>query len=350
MTESKKSATMEELLSSKKRTLKTFRRGEVVEGTVISADRKEVFVDLGSKSEGIIDSREIEEDLDPIYELEVGDKVVATVVQTENDQGYTILSLKKAQGERVWRKVEKAFENKEVLPAKVVDSNKGGLVVELLEGLRGFVPFSHLTSFSPDSSKPSLLNKTLKLQVIELNRAINRLVLSERLADLVSDPQTKDFFKDLKPGQKLKGAVTAIHPFGIFVELDSRIEGLVHISEMCWGRIDSPEGMVEVGDEVEVEVMDIDRKEGKVGLSMRALQENPWEKIAETYKVGDKVSGTITKTVSFGAFVRLPEGIEGLIHVSETAGPLYEGDEVEVVVINLEPKEQKLGLSVKQLK
>lgn len=357
----KKSATMAELLSNTNRTLKTFRYGEVVEGTVISVGRKEVFVDLGSKSEGIISEREFEDETDSIAGLDVGDTVVASVTQTENDQGYIILSLKRAQGERSWREVEEAFENETVLEAKVVDSNKGGLVVELASGLRGFVPFSHLNSGTSlprsDPSKTDLLRgdspplgQTLSVRVIELNRPINRLVFSEKLATLLSDPKTKEFFAGLKPDKKLKGTVTSIFPFGVFVKLKPGVEGLVHISEMSWQRIDHPSEIVKAGDEIEVVVLSINREQGKLALSMKPLRKNPWEEVAEKYKVGEHVVGTITKMAPFGAFVKLPEGVEGLIHVSETTGPLVEGEEVEAVIINLEPEKRKLGLSVKRLK
>ena len=344
---------MEELWSNTNRTLRTFRYGDIVEGTVIAVGRKEVFVDLGSKSEGVISGREFEEEADSISGLKVGDKVLAAVLQTENDQGYIILSLKKAQGERAWRNVEEAFREGTTLEVKVIDFNKGGLVVEY-QSLSGFVPFSHLNPHRFDSANPesaqNLLGQTLKVRVIELNRAINRLVFSEKLADLLSNPQTKKFFESLKPEKKLKGTVTAIFPFGAFVELAPGVEGLLHISEMCWGRIESPEELVKVGDQVEVVVLSVNRERGQLALSLRALQPNPWEELTKKYKVGDRVKGEITRIAPFGAFVRLPEGIEGLIHVSETTGPLTEGEKVEAVIINLEPEKQKLGLSVKKLK
>jgi len=351
---------MNQLLASTNCTLKTFCYGEVVEGTVISAARKEVFVDIGSKSEGIISSREIEDDPDSIAGLKVGDKVIATVVQTENDQGYTILSLKKAQSERSWREVEEAFHHKTPLEVKVIDFNKGGLVVELPAGLRGFVPFSHLTN-SASSALPSsptfhsqpptsMLGQTLKVRVIEINRGLNRLVLSEKLAGLLADPKVKDFFEKLKPGQKLTGRVISIFPFGVFVELIPGVEGLVHISEIGWERIGHPQKVVKEGDKVKVVVLSVDKEQGQLALSMRALAENPWRKVAKKLKVGETVSGTVSKIAPFGAFLKLPEGIEGLIHVSETTGPLAEGEEVEAVIINFEPEKQKLGLSVKQLK
>ncbi len=342
---------MEELLLSKERTLRTFRRGEVVEGVVISVGRKEVFVDLGSKSEGVISGREFEDEIDSISGLKVGDTVIATVTQTENDQGYTILSLKRAQNERAWREVEEAFKNETVLEAKVVDSNKGGLVVELASGLRGFVPFSHLNMSNPSNTTDTPpLGQTLSVRVIEINRALNRLVFSEKLATLLSDPEIKKFFANLQPEKKMKGTVTSIFPFGVFVELIPGVEGLVHISEISWQRLEHPSEVVKIGDEVEVTVLSINKEQGKLALSMRSLRGNPWQEVTKKHQVGDTVTGIVTKTVPFGAFVKLPEGVEGLIHVSETTGPLAEGEKVEAVIINLEPEKQKLGLSIKQLK
>ena len=346
MAKSKSPQTMEELLSDTNRTLKTFRYGEVVEGTVISVGRKEVFVDLGSKSEGVISGREFEDGMHSITNFEVGDTVVASVTQTENDQGYIILSLKKARGERSWREVEEAFKNETALEVKVVDSNKGGLVVELPAGLRGFIPFSHLNS---ETSGSPPLGETLAVRVIELNRPINRLLFSEKLATLFSDPKIKKFFESIKPNERLKGTVTSLFPFGIFVRLHPGVEGLVHISEISWQRIGHPSEVVKSGDEVEVTVLSINKEQGKLALSMRSLQKNPWQEVSEKYKVGDIVTGIVTKTTSFGAFVRLSEGVEGLVHVSETTGPLEIDQEVKVVVINLEPEKRKLGLSVKRL-
>jgi len=343
---------MEELLSSTNRTLKTFRYGEVVEGTVITVGRKEVFIDLGSKSEGIISEREFEDETDSISGLEVGDTVVASVTQTENDQGYIILSLKRAQGERSWREVEEAFKNETALDAKVVDSNKGGLVAEITSGLRGFIPFSHLNSRPglKEEGGQDFIGQTLKVRVIELDRPVNRLVFSEKLATLLSDPKVKKFFEDLKPNEKLKGVVTSIFPFGVFVRVLQGVEGLVHISEISWQRIDHPSEVVKVGDEIEVVVLSVNREQGKLSLSMKPLSKNPWDELTKTRKVGEQIVGTVTKTVPFGAFVKLSEGIEGLIHVSETVGPLAEGEEVRAVIINLEPEKRKLGLSIKQLK
>ena len=340
---------MDELLMDTNRTLRTFRYGEVVEGTVISIGRKELFVDLGSKSEGIISGREFEDGIDAIAGLQVGDTIVASVTQTENDQGYIILSLKKARSERSWRGVEEALKKNTSLTVKVVDSNKGGLVVESEEGLRGFVPFSHLNNPPKPEEAQGLLGQKLQVHVIELNRALNRLVFSEKLATFLSDPKIKKFFAGLKPDKKLKGNVTSIFPFGVFVKPHPGVEGLVHISEISWQRIDHPSEVVKIGEEVEVVVLSVNREQGKLALSMKPLRKNPWEELANKRKVGETVVGTVTKTVPFGAFVKLPEGVEGLIHVSETVGPLAEGEEVKAVIINLEPEKRKLGLSIKQL-
>lgn len=331
--------------------LNPLKPGQLVEGRVVSVARNEVFVDLAAKSEGIISGRTSEEDLELAKTLRVGDKILATVIQSENDQGYIVLSLKRAAPEMAWRRASEALESGETLEARVVDFNKGGLVVEW-ETLRGFVPFSHLATkhqeFANLERAGELLEKTLAVKVIEMDRALSRLVLSEKRA-AVDEEKLKGFFQKIKDRPSVRGKITAIFPFGVVVELAKGVEGLLHIGEMDWVRVEDPSEVFKVGDEVEVTVLGFDEQEGKLRLSQKALKENPWQKIAEKYKVGSKVKGTVSKIVPYGAFVRLPEGIEGLIHVSETTGPLVEGEEVEAAVINLEPEKQKLGLSVKKL-
>lgn len=326
--------------------------GQLVEGRVVSVGRNEVFVDLVAKSEGIISGRTSEEDLDLAKSLRVGDKILATVVQSENDQGYIVLSLKRAAPEMGWRRAQEAFKGGEPIKVKAVDFNKGGLVVEW-ETLRGFVPFSHLATKHQEFADPEktneLLGEALTVKIIEMDRSLSRLVLSEKRA-AVNEAKLKDFFQKIKGRPSVNGRITAIFPFGVVVELAEGVEGLLHIGEMDWVRIEDPSDVFKVGDAVEVTVLGFDEQEGKLRLSQKTLKENPWQKILEKYKVGDRVTGTVRKIAPYGAFLRLPEGIEGLIHVSETTGPLAEGEEVEAVIINLEPEKQKLGLSIKRLK
>lgn len=346
---------MGELLSSTKSTLKTFRYGDLVEGRVISMSRSQAFVDLGAKSEGIIGGRKgvREREYEDVSTLTVGDRVLAKVLQSENDQGYIVLSLKKAATESAWRQVLLAEESGGVLPVTVTDSNRGGLVVEY-EGLSGFIPFSHLqdlTSSPSETSLPSsLLRQTLKVKVIETDRASNRIVFSQKLAAFSADSELKNFLKRIARQKKVKGKVVSLLPFGAMVKIADRVEGLLHVSELSWARVDHPEEVLKVGDNVEVAVLGFDESQGRLSLSMKALSNNPWDGIAKQYQVGQKLRGTITKVVPFGAFLKLAEGVEGLIHVSETIGPLEVGEKVEAVIINLEPKKRRLGLSVKKLK
>lgn len=343
---------MKELVTQTGFTLNPLKSGQLIEGRVVSVARNEVFVDLAAKSEGIISGHTSEEDLELAKNLQVGDKVLATVVQSENDQGYIVLSLKRAAPEMAWRRAQEALKSGEILEVKVVDFNRGGLVVEW-ETLRGFVPFSHLATehqeFASLEKAGELLGKRLSVKAIELDRSLSRLVLSEKRA-AVDEKKLKEFFQKIKDQPSVSGKVTAVFPFGVVVKLADGVEGLLHIGEMDWVRVEDPQEVFKLGDRVEATVLGFDEQEGKLRLSQKALKENPWQKITESYQVGDKVKGTVSKIVPYGAFLRLPEGIEGLIHVSETTGPLTEGEEVEAVIINLEPEKQKLGLSVKQLK
>lgn len=354
MTESKKAQTMAELLLSTKGPLKTFSYGEVVEGVVTSTGRNQVFVDLRAKSEGIISNRQNSKrqnskrqnyrEPENISHLKVGETVVAKVVQSENDQGYIVLSLNSASAERSWRRVMAAEENGEVLEVLVTDDNKGGLVVDY-QSLSGFIPFSHL--LTPASPR---LGQTITVKVIETDRALNRIVFSEKLAAFSTDADLKNLLKEVAGQKEITGEVLQLLPFGAVMKVADRLEGFLHVSEMSWQRVGSPEEVLSVGDRVPVSVLGFDEAQGRLSLSRKRLGKNPWETVEKKYQRHQKVTGTITKIVPFGAFLKLPEGVEGLIHVSETTGPLKVGETVEAVIINFEPERQKLGLSIKRLK
>ncbi len=359
----KESSAMSRLIDQKGLDMKRLQPGELIEGIVITVSHGEVLVDVGAKSEGMISGSELT-DADNIHKnLKPGDKVLAKVVQVENNQGYIVLSFKKADGERKWKDADDAIANGSTIEAVVIEYNKGGLLADCL-GLRGFIPLSHLdrVHFSQDIAKfaagseaelreslKTLSGKVLKVKVIELDKEKNRFVLSEKDAlSSYSDEARNKRLAEIKTGDKLEGIVTGIMPFGVFIDLDG-VEGLVHISEIAWEKVGHPSQYFSVGKTIEVLVLGVDEKTQKLALSVKRLSPNPWETVEEKYPVGSKVKGKVSKIVPFGAFVTIEKGLDGLIHVSETDGPLAEGEEVETIVTQVDGKNQKLALSVRQL-
>lgn len=343
-------ASMDELLAKTGKSLKILRHGDVVEGRVVSIARANVLIDLKAKSEGIVSSRELAENPGLYKNLKVGDTVLASVLQPENDRGYVVLSLKKAASEYRWRELSKIFEEGSTLTVRVTEYNKGGFLVDA--GIPGFIPLTHLDKarMSQVAGPEKLIGQALDVKIIEMDRALNRLVFSEKEAKSNMTPKKRvEILSAFKRGDVLTGEVSAILPFGIFVELNG-VEGLCHISEISWEKVDDPGALYKVGQKVKVKVLEVDPGANKLALSIKALLENPWQEAAGKYKVGDRITGTVSKVVPFGAFVLLEPGLEGLIHVSETVGPLKVGEKVEAEVIAVEPEKQKLGLSVRKLK
>lgn len=354
---------MDALLKGKDLDIKEFSVGDFIEGVVVSVSHGEILVDVGSKSEGIISGAELLDSDSSHKNIKPGDSIMAMVLQVENEQGYIVLSLKRAEKDRKWQVAENAYDDGSVLEAEVIEYNKGGLLVDCI-GLRGFVPLSHLdrVHFTEDVGKYAggsetelketlnvLAGKTLKVKVIEVERAKNRLVLSEKDAlGTYSEEARKQRLDEIKVGGALEGVVTGIMNFGIFVDLEG-IEGLVHISEIAWEKVNHPRDYYSVGSPITVKVLGIDEKSNKLALSVKQLTDNPWETVEQKYPVGTKVKGTVSKIVPFGAFVNLEKGLDGLIHVSETDGPLEESQEVEAIVTQVDGASQKLALSVRQV-
>lgn len=355
---------MKKLIDQKGLTMKELRPGELVEGVVVSISHGEILVDVGSKSEGVISGSELT-DTDGMHKnLKPGDTVLTKIVQAENSQGYIVLSLKKAEKERKWKDADDAYENGSVLEATIIEYNKGGLLCDCL-GLRGFIPLSHLdrVHFAEDVAKFAsgaeaelkealsvLSGKVLKVKVIEIDKEKNRFVLSEKDAlTTYSDEAKQKKLSHITEGDILEGVVTGIMPFGVFVDLDG-VEGLVHISEIAWEKVSHPSHYFAVGNTIKVMVLGIDQNTKKLALSVKRLSANPWETVEEKYPVKSKIKGKVSKIVPFGAFVTIEKGLDGLIHISEADGPLKEGDEVEAIVTQVDGKNQKLALSVRQLK
>jgi len=353
-------ASMDELLSKTGKGLKILKYGDVVEGHVVSIARNQVLIDLKAKSEGMVSSRELTENPGLYKNLKVGDTVLASVLQPENDRGYVVLSLKKAASEYRWRELTNIFEEGGTLTVRVTEFNKGGFLVDA--GIPGFIPLTHLdkTRVAQVGSPEKLIGQSLEVKIIEMDRGLNRLVFSEKEAKSNMTPKKRlEILSSFKPKDILEGEVSAILPFGIFIELsgppslgygEAGVEGLCHISEISWEKVDDPGTLYKVGQKVKVKVLEVDPAQNKLALSIKALLVNPWQEVAAKYKVGDRITGTVSKVVPFGAFVLLEPGLEGLIHVSETVGPLKVSEKVEAEVIAVEPDKQKLGLSVRKLK
>ena len=361
--------TMEELLAEQDSDIKSFKHGDVVEGTVVRIDKDEMLVDIGAKSEGVVSNRELfgrHGESQP--ELAIGDVVLVYVLQPESPEGHVVLSLRRAGLERKWRAMQELFEAGTIIDAPVIDHNKGGLIVDC--GIRGFVPISQIVDFPrrPQNEQPRdaaqeiaeklqpYIGRKLRLKILEVNRKANRLILSEKVALYEERREKRDeLFSSLQVNQKVKGNVRSIAPFGIFIDLGG-IDGLVHKSELSWNKVNNPESGYRVGDEVEAEVIDINHERGRISLSIRRLQPDPWESTVADFNTGDVIDGTVTKLVNFGAFVRVREGLEGLIHISElshqrVAHPgdvVHEGQTLKLKIISLDSERHRLGLSLKQ--
>ncbi len=361
--------TMEELLAEQTEDIKSFKHGDVVEGAVVRIDKDEILVDIGAKSEGVVSNRELygrHAETQP--QLNIGDTVLVYVLQPESPEGHAVLSLRRAGLERKWRAMQEQFEAGVIIEAPVIDHNKGGLIVDC--GIRGFVPISQIVDFPrrPQNDQPRdaaqeiaeklqpFVGRKLRLKILEVNRKANRLILSEKVALYEERREKRDeLFSSLQVGQKVSGTVRSIAPFGVFIDLGG-IDGLVHKSELSWNKVNNPEAGYKVGDEVEAEVIDINHERGRISLSIRRLQPDPWHSTVADFKVGDIIDGTVTKLVNFGAFVRVRDGLEGLIHISElshqrVAHPgdvVHEGQQLKLRIISLDSERHRLGLSLKQ--
>ena len=336
-------------------TIKYFNDGDIVEGTIVKVDRDEVLLDIGYKTEGVIPSRElsIKHDVAPNEVVGVGDSVEALVLQKEDKEGRLILSKKRAQYERAWGTIEKVKEEDGVVEGQVIEVVKGGLILDI--GLRGFLPASLVEMRRVRDLQP-YVGKTLEAKIIELDKNRNNVVLSRRAwLEQTQSEVRQTFLTQLQKGQIRSGVVSSIVNFGAFVDLGG-VDGLVHVSELSWKHIDHPSEVVEVGTEVTVEVLDVDMDRERVSLSLKATQEDPWQHFARTHQLNQVVPGKVTKLVPFGAFVRVDEGIEGLVHISELAERHIElpeqivqvGDELFVKVIDIDLERRRISLSLKQ--
>jgi len=336
-------------------TIIEFDDGDVVEGVVVKIDRDEVLLDIGFKSEGVIPARElsIRNDAHPDEIVQLGEHVEALVLQKEDKEGRLVLSKKRAQYERAWSTIEKLKETDQVVKGPVIEVVKGGLIVDI--GLRGFLPASLVELRRVRELQP-YVGRVIDAKIIELDRNRNNVVLSRRAwLEEAQKEQRGDFLANLKPGERRRGVVSSVVNFGAFVDLGG-MDGLVHVSELSWKHVDHPSSVVQVGDEIEVEVLDVDLNKERISLSLKATQADPWQEFADTHQVGQLVYGRITKLVPFGAFVQVGDGIEGLVHISEMAAHHVDlpeqvvspGEELWVKIIDIDLQRRRISLSIKQ--
>ena len=351
--------TMEQGLEQGYGTLEPLNLYEVVTGTVVKINSDEVMVDVGGKSEGVIPIKELSFQKDPDVEeiVKVGDEIQVMVIKMENNEGHMVLSKKRADQEKAMDTLQEKYENGEVIEAKVVSDVKGGVIVDI--GARGFVPASHLDTKYVDDIK-SFVGNTYRFKIIEFdsNPEHRKIILSRRALLEAEEKEAREQLWDkIAEGQILKGRVQRIANFGAFVDLGG-VDGLLHISEMGWGRVKQPTDVVNVGDEIEVYVLSADREKGKISLSLKKLISNPWDNAAEQFPVGTVLTGKVVRIAPFGAFVALADGVDGLVHISQISwehidkveDALAIGQEVQVKVLEVDEDRKRISLSIKDLK
>ncbi|CAG0986500.1 30S ribosomal protein S1 [Anaerolineales bacterium] len=357
--------TMESLLESESMSVELPQVGEIRKGVIASIGTNQILVSVGTKSEGVIAGRELEQlTAEERAALQVGQEVNVYVLNPEDQNGNVVLSFKRAQEEMSWENVEKMIADETVIDTKIIGFNKGGLIAAV-GNLRGFVPSSQISALrrsqstgeTPEQRWQKMVGQPIAVRIIEVDRERRRLILSERSASTETRSSLKDrVISELEEGKVYTGKVTSLADFGAFVNINGA-DGLVHLSELSWERLGHPREILEVGQEVQVKVINVDREKKRIGLSMRALQDDPWKSRVEKYSVGQLVEGTITRLTKFGAFARLEGDIEGLIHISELSENrvehpkevLKEGEVKTLRVIRIDGEQHRVGLSLRKV-
>jgi small subunit ribosomal protein S1 len=345
-----------ELIPDYDSTFPVINEGEVVRGKVVRVDKDEVLVDIGYKSEGVIPVAElsIRRSVNPADEVQLGDEIDALVMTKEDAEGRLILSKKRARFEMAWKRIEEAAESGEPVEGNVIEVVKGGLILDL--GVRGFLPAS-LVDIRRVQDLDEFLGQTLRCKVIELNRSRNNVVLSRRAVLEEERKEMRQAILDrLSPGDVVTGTISNIVDFGAFVDLEG-IDGLIHISELSWSHVNHPSELLDIGQEVQVKVLDIDRERQRISLGLKQTQSDPWQQVIESYDQGDVVEGRVTKVVTFGAFIEVVPGVEGLVHISELAQHHVEnpreivspGEMVRAKIIEMDAERRRLSLSLKRV-
>ena len=362
---------LDQFLADSSHKIKQLTRGDIVEGEIVDINNGVVIVDVGYKSEGVIAGKELKSDTMDWTTLKTGDKILVYVVKPEDDKGQLVLSIRRTQQASAWLALENARKNNDVVEATVVESNNGGLIVEIGKGIRGFIPTSQLDAtrvyangirqVGKDISSRvqkrlnSLIGESIKTRIIELDREKNRIILSEKMVTQARDLEKRaQTLKKVKESDVLKGTVSGITPFGIFVNAQG-LEGLVHLSELSWDKVEDIGSIYTVGDQVNVMVIGLTDGGKRVAYSVKRLQQDPWAQAISQFKVGDVVDGEVQKVVPYGAFVRIGKGLNGLIHISELSDKLVKnpedivktGQKLKVKILSISSTERHLGLSLK---
>jgi small subunit ribosomal protein S1 len=347
--------TMEDLLREDQNSIRALAHGDIVDGVVVRVDPDEVLVDIGAKSEGIISNRELSARGEQAVTLNSGDQVKVYIIQPEDEHGNVVLSLRKARAEGIWQAVAEKESEGEILDAEVREQNKGGLIVNIM-GLRGFLPSSQVArQFSGNLME--LVGTKIPVKILEVNRKRNRLIVSQRAAqDEDRARQREELFEKLKVGDVITGKVSGVTSYGAFVNLGGA-DGLIHISELSWDRINNVSDVLTVGDELSVKVIKLDPELSRISLSLRQMSQDPWDTIEQQFPPGKAVPGIVTKTKKYGAFLQIADGVEGLLHISElswdhverTEDVLKVGEEVEVMVLSADKVRRRISLSLRQL-
>jgi len=352
---------------------KTYKKGQIIEGTVIDVKNGEILVDVNARAEGVISGKEMKLDGKKINK-KAGDKILVYVMSPENEEGQVQLSIRRTGTAIKWHELEQAKEKEESIDVEVIEANTGGVIVEITEGLRGFIPSSQLknnriystASFSSkdEASKvlqtklAEMIGETLKVKVMEIDKEKNKVILSEKSVYSDTDlTQRRSTLSGLKVGDVLEGTITGIAPFGLFVNAQG-LEGLVHLSEISWDKVSNPADFYKVDDKVKVQVIGLQDNGKRVAYSIKRLQDDPWKNIVNKYKIGQIVEGEVKSIADYGAFVRIEDGLNGLIHISELSNKLVKdpsqvvqvGEKIKVMIISISNEDRHLGLSLKRIK
>jgi small subunit ribosomal protein S1 len=346
---------MEEYLRTSAESIRTLTYGDIVDGTVVRVDPDEVLVDIGAKSEGVISNRELTGRAEESVVLNPGDRIKVYVLQSENEDGNVVLSLRRARAEGIWAKAAEKESSGEGVEAEVREQNKGGLIVNIM-GLRGFLPSSQVAR-THSGNLMDLVGQQIMVKILEVNRKRNRLIVSQRAAqDEDRARQREELFERLSVGDVITGRVSGLTSYGAFINLGGA-DGLIHISELSWDRVSNVSDMLAVGDEVTVKVIKLDPELSRISLSLRQMSDDPWDSIEARFPAGTEIEGTVTKTKKYGAFLQIADGVEGLLHISElswehverTEDVLRVGDTVKVIVLQADRTRRRISLSYRQL-